>query len=74
MGFLDNKIDLPDGENLAPDPKRVSTIQDMLIPGFRHLGRPGSDRSAWEPVKASPIGQRRTHDFVRAAHLFSDSM
>lgn len=69
MGFLDNKIDLPEGENLAPDPERVAAIRDLLDPDFRHLGQPGSNRAAWSALQSDPVGRRIQAETQRALSL-----
>lgn len=54
MGYGDYNFDVPKGETLAPDESRVSELEALMPEGPFHLGRPCSDRAAWEQVKNSP--------------------
>ncbi|MDA0337977.1 MAG: hypothetical protein O2782_22640, partial [bacterium] len=67
MGQGDCNINLPDGENFAPAPERVAALQALLPEGVFHLGRPGTDRAAWEPLCRHEIGQRLLEDAQAAA-------
>lgn len=54
MGYGDFNFDLPEGETLAPDESRVTELEAFLPDQPFHLGRPCSDREAWEKVRQSP--------------------
>jgi hypothetical protein len=57
MGYGDENINLPDGENFAPSEERVSEIEKILLEGKFNLGFPGTDRKAWERVSGHESGQ-----------------
>jgi|UniRef100_UPI004049F39B hypothetical protein len=65
MGHGDQNLNLPGGLNFEPDPKRVRELM-KLIGGPFHLGRPGTDREAWEKVRATDAGRR----LLEAARVF----
>lgn len=57
MGYNDFNINLPDGENFAPSPKRVEEISRLLLPGTFHLGYPWSNREKWEAKAGGPTAK-----------------
>jgi hypothetical protein len=58
MGQGDYNIDLPEGVSFAPSADRVAAVAAMLRPGTFHLGRPGTDRAAWEPIRDHDVGRQ----------------
>ena len=63
MGQGDFNINLPDGENFAPSDERVQELLDLMQSGPAgagtfHLGHPGTDRAAWDPIKNNDVGRR----------------
>ncbi|MEZ5278821.1 MAG: heparinase II/III family protein [Opitutaceae bacterium] len=58
MGHGDQHINLPGGLNFAPDEARVDEVMALMLPGTYHLGRPWTDRAAWEKVRRSKAGER----------------
>lgn len=69
MGQGDFNFDLPEGESFAPTPERVEQFVGLLPKGPFHLGHPGSNRDAWEPIRAHEAGQRILADAHEAANL-----
>ena len=57
MGHGDQNLNLPGDHNFAPDPKRVQELL-ALIDGPFHLGKPATDRAAWEAIRNTPVGKR----------------
>lgn len=57
MGFGDHNLNLPDGQNFAPAAEKVKAMARLLDAAPYHLGKPGSDRAAWERWQAQPIGR-----------------
>ncbi len=57
MPGLDLNIDLPDGENLIPAPDKLEAMFALLGDTPFHLGRPSSDREAWEPWRQHRLGK-----------------
>lgn len=57
MTNLDQNIDLPDGENLIPAAEKVKAMHAVLGDGPFHLGRPSSDREAWDPWAEQSVGR-----------------
>lgn len=58
MGHGDQNLNLPGNLNFAPDPARVKELMALMQPDPFHFGRPGTDRAAWERVKATDAGSR----------------
>ena len=58
MGEGDHNINLPDGENFAPSADRVSEFLHSMCPTNFHLGRPGTDRVAWDALQRDEVGRR----------------
>jgi hypothetical protein len=58
MGVGDINIDLPDGENFAPDPLRVKELAAIMRPGKFHLGVPATERKKWDPICEHAIGRQ----------------
>ncbi len=63
MGYKARLINLPEGEEFAPPEQRVKEIRELLSPCVFPLGFSGTDRSQWEVVKSSSVGQ----DLLRGA-------
>jgi hypothetical protein len=57
MGYGDYNIDLPDGENFAPDESRVQELLAHMPKEPFHLGEPYHNRDAWEKVRTSQAGK-----------------
>lgn len=57
MGTGDHNINLPAGESFAPTAAAVAALVSQLRPEPFHLGVPGTDRAAWDPLASRPIGQ-----------------
>lgn len=57
MGHGDQNLNLPGDHNFAPDPKRVQELMALIGEPF-HLGKPATDREAWEAIRKSPVGER----------------
>ncbi len=57
MGNGDYPINLPEGLNFEPDPARVAELAALIVPETWHLGRPWSDREAWDRVRSSDAGR-----------------
>lgn len=57
MGHGDQNLNLPGDHNFAPDPKRVRELM-ALIGGPFHLGKPATDREAWDSILNTPVGER----------------
>ncbi len=57
MGVGDINFDLPDGENFAPDPRRVEELAAIMRPGKFHLGVPATEREKWNPISEHEIGR-----------------
>lgn len=57
MGHGDQNLNLPEGHNFEPAPKRVKELM-ALMGGPLHFGRPITDRDAWDRVGASEAGRR----------------
>ncbi|MBT3606134.1 MAG: hypothetical protein HOE48_02300 [Candidatus Latescibacteria bacterium] len=58
MGYGDFNINLPDGENFAPESQRVLEVLDMLSLDRFHFGVPCTNRIEWDRVRNTPYGQR----------------
>ncbi|MGA1196408.1 MAG: heparinase II/III domain-containing protein [Candidatus Latescibacterota bacterium] len=58
MGYGDFNINLPDGENFAPDDRRVQEILAMLVPEPFHFGVSGDNRKEWDKLRNCVYGQR----------------
>lgn len=58
IGFGDLNINLPDGEDFAPDPKRVAELVEIMPPSTFHLGVPATDREHWNAIREHDIGRR----------------
>lgn len=69
MGYGDFNINLPDGENFAPDESRVNEILAMLLTKPFHFGVPCQDRVAWEKINQSVYGQRILSMAKEAANI-----
>ena len=57
MGHGDQNLNLPGDHNFAPDPKRVQELMALIGEPF-HLGKPATDREAWEAIRNSAVGER----------------
>lgn len=57
MTNLDQNIDLPDGESLIPAPEKVKAMHALLGNAPCHVGRPASDREAWDPWRNEPVAR-----------------
>ncbi len=57
MGYGDYNFDCPEGENLAPDEKRIQQILERLPSEPYHPGVPYKDRHAWQKIKESDAGR-----------------
>ncbi len=68
MGHGDQNLNLPGDHNFAPDPKRVQELI-ALIDGPFHLGRPATDRAAWEAIRNSEVGQQLLQEAQKANEL-----
>ena len=68
MGHGDQNLNLPGDHNFAPDPQRVQELM-ALIGGPFHLGKPATDRAAWEAIRKSKIGQELLQEAQNANEL-----
>lgn len=66
MGHGDQNLNLPGDHNFAPDPQRVQELL-ALIGGPYHLGRPATDRAAWDTVRKTPVGERLLQEAAESA-------
>lgn len=58
MGAYDFNINLPAGETFCPSPERVRAITALLPAENFAFGPPVTQRTAWDPWRADPFGQR----------------
>jgi hypothetical protein len=68
MGHGDQNINLPGDHNFSPDPKRVQELM-ALIDGPFHLGKPATDREAWDAIRSSQLGEQLLHEARKANEL-----
>ena len=68
MGHGDQNLNLPGDHNFAPDPKRVQELM-ALIDGPFHLGKPATDRPAWDAIRNSELGERLLDEARKANEL-----
>jgi len=69
MGYGDFNINLPDGENFAPETKRVDEISEMLLDAPFHFGVSCSDRKAWDAIAKTEYGKTILKEAKEAAKL-----
>lgn len=69
MGYGDFNINLPDGENFAPNEARVQEILDMLSDDLFHFGVPCDNRREWERIKKTKYGERILAEAQEAASM-----